>query len=223
MSRHITVEGEDSDGWGGQILATDIFEMSGAWRKGSIVFENVEVSNCSQRNTHKAAIRFEGATGGYSSIVGSSVHNSLAWSVSVKSSYNVELRDSVFVGAYAIGVHMDMVRNVTMQGTFTGDVKRRDLSALDNFVDKEACVAICSYLTDGSQCSNLKIVDNIAAGCVFGGFVAPGNDCGDTESQKFRGNIAHSNDGAGAYIYPDKFSSSHGSCYEGSHFAGYKN
>ena len=124
-----------------------MFESNGAWRKGSIIFDNVEVENCSQRNTFKAAIRFEGAIGGYSTITNSVVHNSLAWSVSVMRSNNVHLESSTFVGAKAIGVHMDFVKNVTLHDTFTGDVMPRKFSAGDMLVDKEGCVAVCSYHT----------------------------------------------------------------------------
>lgn len=223
LSRNVKITGDDADGWGGQVLATDLFESNGAWRKGQIEFDNVQVYNCSQRNTYKAAIRFENAIGGASKVSNSVVHGSRAWSVSVYKSNNVILENSAFVGAKAIGVHMDLVRNVTMDNTFTGDVSKRKIDAGDMFVDKEGCVAICSYMTQGSKCYDLQITDNIAAGCVFGGFVAPGHDCGDTSSKKFRGNIAHSNDGAGAYIYPDNASSKHSKCYEGSHFTGYKN
>jgi len=147
LTRNVKVVGEDADGWGGQILATDMFESNGAWRKGQIIFDNVEVENCSQRNTFKAAIRFEGAMGGWSSITNSVVHNSLAWSVSVMRSNNVHLENSAFVGSFAIGVQMDFVRNVTMTGTFTGDVLARKFTAGDMFVDKEGCVAVCSYMT----------------------------------------------------------------------------
>jgi hypothetical protein len=52
--------------------------------------------------------------------------------------------------------------------------------------------------------------------------VAPGHDCGDTSSSKFKGNVAHSVQGSGAYIYPDPAVAEHGACYEGSHFAAYK-
>lgn len=180
MTRNVKIVGEDADNWGGQILATDMFESNGAWRKGKIIFDNVEVENCSQRNTFKAAIRFEGAMGGYSSVSNSVVHNSQAWSVSVMRSNNILLKDSSFLGSTAIGVHLDFVRNITMDGTFTGDVMPRTLSAGDGFVDKEGCVAICSYMTQGSKCYGLSIVNNIAAGCKFGGFIAPGHDCDDT-------------------------------------------
>lgn len=63
--------------------------------------------------------------GGYSTITNSVVHNSLAWSISVMRSNNVHLENSAFVGSKAIGVHMDFVRNITMKGTFTGDVLKR--------------------------------------------------------------------------------------------------
>lgn len=76
LTRNVKVVGEDADNWGGQVLATDMFESNGAWRKGKIIFDHVEVDNCSQRNTFKAAIRFEGAMGGYSTIRDSVVHNS---------------------------------------------------------------------------------------------------------------------------------------------------
>lgn len=35
--------------------------------------------------------------------------------------------------------------------------------------------------------------------------------------------MAHSSNGSGAYIYPDMAVPEHSKCYEGSHFAGYKN
>ena len=118
---------------------------------------------------------------------------------------------------------MDFVRNVTLEDTFTGDVMPRELTAGDQVVDKEGCVAICSFMTQGSKCSSLKITNNIAAGCKFGGFIAPGHNCDDSGSTKFRDNVAHSSNGSGAYIYPDVSGARHSKCYEGSHFAAYKN
>lgn len=177
LSRNIKVQGDGVDGWGGQIMATDIFEFDGTWRKGQIHFDHVQVYNCSQRDTFKAAIRFEGATGGSSVIKNSVVHNSLAWSISILKSNNVKLLNSAFVGSLAIGVHMDFVRDVVMDGCFTGDTLKRRFTAGDMVVDKEACNAICSYLTQGSICTGLTITNNIAAGCKFAGFVVPGHDC----------------------------------------------
>ena len=52
--------------------------------------------------------------------------------------------------------------------------------------------------------------------------MAPGHDCDEIGSEKFKDNIAHSIDGVGAHIYPDSAESSHGTCYEGSYFSAYK-
>jgi hypothetical protein len=60
LSRNVRVIGNDSDSWGGQIVVSDNLESSGVQRYGQLVLDNVEIYNCSQRNTFKSAIRFEG-------------------------------------------------------------------------------------------------------------------------------------------------------------------
>lgn len=92
----------------------------------------------------------------------------------------------------------------------------------DQSLDKEACVAFCSYF-EPDLCYDTTVTDSIAAGCVFAGFVAPGHDCDETGSDRFRDNVAHSNERVGAHIYPDPVISKHSKCYEGSYFAAYKN
>jgi hypothetical protein len=91
-------------------------------------------------------------------------------------------------------------------------------------VDKEGCVSVCAYFNnDDSDCYNNILQNNIAAGCLYAGFVAPGHDCGEAESQQnFRDNVAHSVDGSGAHIFPDITGDNHALCFEGSHFASYK-
>ena len=225
LSRNIKIEGEDNDGWGGQILVTDKFETNGRWLKGSLIFDNVQVYNCSQHDTLRAAIRWENGIGGHSRIENSVVHGGKGWLISVQRSNNVVLKDSSFIGGRAIGVHLDYVRNVTMSNTLTADIMPRNYGTKtdEDVADKEACVAICSYFTDGSPCKDLTITNNIAAGCKFAGFIAPGYDCDEESSTKFKDNVSHSNNGVGALIYPDKHQGKqHNKCYELSHFTGYK-
>lgn len=73
LSRNIVIQGEDKDGWGGQVLATDMFESDGTWRKGTIIMDNVQVYNCSQKDTYYSAVRFEGASGN-SRVSNSAIH-----------------------------------------------------------------------------------------------------------------------------------------------------
>lgn len=59
LSRNVRIVGNDTDSWGGQIVVSDNIESTGVVREGQLVLDNVEVYNCSQRNTFKSAIRFE--------------------------------------------------------------------------------------------------------------------------------------------------------------------
>jgi len=59
LTRNVRIVGHDTDSWGGQIVVADSLELDGTMRTGQLLMENVEVYNCSQRNTFKSAIRFE--------------------------------------------------------------------------------------------------------------------------------------------------------------------
>jgi hypothetical protein len=44
--------------WGCRILISDFFEPTLVYRKGSLEMDHVEVYNCSQKSTYKAAIKW---------------------------------------------------------------------------------------------------------------------------------------------------------------------
>lgn len=102
------------------------------------------------------------------------------------------------------------------------DVTKRVWEGGDNTLDKEACVAFCSYW-EPNRCFNTVVKNSIAAGCAFAGFIAPGDDCDQDEKKAFFGNVAHSSERAGAHIYPDPASGSSSRCYQGRDFMAYKN
>jgi hypothetical protein len=52
--------------------------------------DNVQIYNCSQYDTWKASIRFEGAKLGYSRISNSSIHHGLGVAINVVFSENIE-------------------------------------------------------------------------------------------------------------------------------------
>lgn len=47
---------------------------------------SVEIYNCSQYDTYKAAIRFEGAYGGWSEVRNSAIHHGLGYGANIDSS-----------------------------------------------------------------------------------------------------------------------------------------
>jgi hypothetical protein len=55
-------------------------------RIGYLELDNVEIYNCSQIDTFKAALRFENSNKGYSSVRNSAIHNGYGFGVQVKNS-----------------------------------------------------------------------------------------------------------------------------------------
>lgn len=140
-------------------------------------------------------------------------------------SNNIELINNAFVGYRAVGMNLDKIRNCTITGNFIGDVVSRSLNFMGSILDKEACVAHSSYFGN-SPSYDITFTDNIAAGCISAGFIAPGHKCGDKNQVSFRNNVAHSVDdstkgGYGAHIYANKADKT-SNCWEFSHFTAYK-
>jgi hypothetical protein len=69
--------------------------------------DHVEIYNCSQWNTYKAALRFEGASTLASSITNSSIHNGLGWGMKIETSANINIKDNVFYDFRPIGIAVD--------------------------------------------------------------------------------------------------------------------
>lgn len=68
-----------------------------------------------------------------------------------------------------------------MTGNFIGDVRKRDIVALET-IDMEATVAICS-VNPGDKCKDVEVTGNTAAGSeVLYGFIAYAHNCGDAEN-----------------------------------------
>lgn len=88
LSRNIIIAGDNTESWGGQILTGSMIEADEklTQRHGITILSNVEIYNCSQADNNKAAVRFEGASNGWSSVTNTSIHAGLGWGVFVKAS-----------------------------------------------------------------------------------------------------------------------------------------
>ena len=190
---------------------------------GSAIINNVEIYRGGQVNTYKSGIRFEGHLRGNSTVENSVVWGGIAKPLYIKTSKNISIKDTSLIGGYQFGAMIRTVTNVNLDGMFVADIKRRFLNPNNLDIDKEGGIALCSF-DEGDKCYDSSITNSIVTGVMYGGYVVPGHDCGDTNTSgfKFYNNVAHSIDGSGAYIFPDPASSKSASCYEGSHFSAYK-
>ena len=73
-------------------------------RTGTTIMDSVEVFNCSQIDTLKAAIRFESASTLPSSVTNSAIHNGYAWGLHVTGSSNINITNNVFFNFRPIGL-----------------------------------------------------------------------------------------------------------------------
>lgn len=234
LTRNIRIEGEDVESWGAQFVTTDTFEfVLGAGvthRTGITIMDNVEMFNCSQINTRKAALRFEKALAGYSEISNSVLHNGYGWGINVQSSANLRFENNILFTFRPVGVGMLDVTNVTMIGNAVSHIYERPSTGAQHYVDPAAGITICALMED-DVCTDVTLTDNLVAGAPWAGFIMMGHNCGDETkpTTNFRNNVAHSinfdnkKGGIGAIIYPDNKIAAHKStCYGGSYFTAYK-
>lgn len=231
LSRNIRIVGEDIWSWGCQIVTSDTVEFDLSTgelktRTGQMLVDSIEVYNCSQIDTERTAIRFENAVTKHQRVTNSSFHNGLSWGARILNSANIQMSDNIFFSFRPFGVAIDSAKNITFDNNFVGGtVERTTFESLDQKVDKAGLVAVCSK--DISLCEDVYVTNNIAAGGIYAGFIAPGHDCGDSANSKFYGNVAHSIGGPkmghGILIYPDSNNAKHSECVEGSYNAAYKN
>ena len=58
MTRNVKIVGDDTDSWGCQVVTSDFTEENKEVRVGRTFIDHVEIYNCSQYDTWKAALRF---------------------------------------------------------------------------------------------------------------------------------------------------------------------
>jgi hypothetical protein len=199
LSRNVRIVGEDIESWGGQIV-TGFALDDVVFRYGSTYMDNVEIFNCSQIDTEKAALRWENNVAGHSSITNSTIHHGLSWAVNIKNSKNIIMKDNVVWGFRPLGVVMqNNPSNVTFEDNIVGHVvMRTTFEAGDGLLDREGCVATCSH-SSSDRCTEIKMNRNIAGGCAYAGFLTQGHPCGQSATQsQFRDNVAHSVAGTAA-------------------------
>jgi len=226
LTRKIRIVGQDEDGWGGQVLTADVVESDGTDRTGMLQMDSVEVYNCSQVDTHYAAIRFDNALTMGHRVTNSAIHNGLGWGLKAESSRNLNITGNVFFSFRQIGVCFDSVQNVVYDSNVFAvvvDRPTREMTGMGQ--DTQGGIAVCSQ-THPMPCTEVQITNNIMAGAVYAGFLTMAQDCDDDSALTFKDNVAHSVDGGlnglGAYIYADPSKESHAECHQASHFSVYK-
>jgi hypothetical protein len=193
LTRNVKIDAEDVESWGGQVVTSDtieIYDGKMTMRTGSAILDNVEIYNCSQIDTLKAAVRFESAASSYSEVTNCAIHNGYSWAMNVAMSSNILIQNNNMFFFRPVGLSVKSSRNVTIDNNVVGGiVERSTIEADPTMVDKGGAYAICTYF-EPDTCYDITVTNNIAGGATYVGFATPGHDCGDYT--KFFGNVAHS-------------------------------
>ena len=221
LTRNVKIVGNDTEAWGCQVVTSDFMEANDVWRTGSLILDSVEIYNCSQYDTFKAAVRFEGNFGSWSKISSSAIHHGLGIGIQFTAGNNVLMKDNTIYNFVRFGVNIQSSSNITIDGNLIGDINSRNLFVLDGAIDVEAGILGCA-LEEGDRCQDIFILNNIVAGTTTTGYSAYAHECNDYSKKVFFNNTAHSVDGNGAIIFRNPSSDKQGECLEGSFFTAYK-
>jgi hypothetical protein len=127
LSRNIKIKGNDTDAWGCQVVTSDFVEANMEQRIGRTFMDNVEIYNCSQYDTWKSAIRFEGARLGFSRISNSTIHHGLGIAGHITESENVELVNNNVYTFNRYGLVIQTSKNITFNGNWVSGIFNRGL------------------------------------------------------------------------------------------------
>lgn len=96
-------------------------------------------------------------------------------------SAKISLINNVFYYFSPIGINIQTSKSITLDSNAVLHITPRVMLAMDAFNDPSGAFVICGF-NDPDKCSDLVIVNNIAAGSEYAGFGAPGHDCGGEAS-----------------------------------------
>ncbi len=105
---------------------------------------NVEIYNCSQYDTYKAALRFEEAKLGESKIINSSIHHGLGFAINVEFSNNILFRGNNIYNFVKYGVNIMTSKNISIDNNWVTGIYGRDITS-KSLKDDNGAILACAH------------------------------------------------------------------------------
>ena len=131
--------------------------------------DNVEIYNCSQYDTFKAAIRFERARVGPNVISNSAIHHGLGIGAQLNQANNLTLVNNTIFDFAKYGINIVSSSNIVVDGNIVADINARVMAVTSNLLEITAGILGCA-LYERDQCQNVFILNNIVAGTSMTGY-----------------------------------------------------
>lgn len=188
--------------------------------------DHVEVYNCSQYDTWKAAVRFESASLGYSRVSNSSIHWGHGVALEVKEPENIIFENNNVYRTLKFGLNIATSKNIIIDRNWVVLTIWRNLAALTAGYPNTG-IDIGGQIPS-VKCVDVRITNNMVAsvedtGVDTTGYTVFHHRCGDYKTVVFQNNTANSISGYGAIVFRNATDPDNSICIEASKFTAYKN
>lgn len=177
---------ENLSEWGCQVLTSSYYTALDYTirRIGTTQFNNVEIAGCSQKDTLKAAVRFEQAGDKTnplkeSKLIGCSIHSGLGHGLRIDLSHYVTIVETIVFNFRSTGINILTSSHITLDGNWVQQIGVNPelvKASSDWLNDKMAGIAICTFIKRDT-CTKIKVVNNIVMSAQWAGFQALGQNC----------------------------------------------
>ena len=229
LTRNVKIVSDLDDEWGCTILTPSFtpLEKNAELLQGNLVLEGVEIQNCGQRDTRKAAVDLNWVkkVKGSHTINKCSFNNGQGWAINLEKAQAVTISNNVIYDARRYGIYLGKeIKAVTVERNLIVGIKERP-----NYDNVEYFDTLIGIFHDDDETHWDQFEDasdqivmryNSVSSCPWFGYAVPGVNCNDKakESLNFVDNVAHSN--RGGWI-PTKLKNQE--CALFSHFYSYRN
>ena len=226
LTRNVKIVSVEGDYWGCTIVTPNILDESGNSRnqlvQGNIKFDGVEIKDCGQRDTKKAAIdmNFVKDTAGSNFIKNSSFHSGQGWALNLYATKGFDFINNVVYNPRKYAVFIQDSQDVNIINNLLVGIKKRENYDNDEYWD----LYIGIYYNDTTSLKdrNVYMKHNSVSSMHWFGYAVPGYGCNEDDSDPsqmhFFNNTAHSNK---AGWFPTKIDNQE--CNRFANFKGYKN
>ena len=226
LSRNIKIQSIAGDDWGCTILTANIPpapKSNDTADIGMIQLDGVEIKDCGQRGTSKAAIdiKFVKSASYPHSIKNSTINNGLGWGVDLDGSGYLDLTNNVIYNVRKTGIYMKNVDQVLIEkNLIIGINKQPDYNNAEYF---DIMIGIHYDSTKALSEAAVTVRHNNVSSSEWFALALPGYACDDNpaalgSTRNFYNNTAHS---SRAGWFPTIFENQECNVY--AHFIGYKN
>ena len=226
LTRNVKIVSVEGDYWGCTIVTPNILDEAGNSRnqlvQGNIKMDGVEIKDCGQRDTKKAAIdmNFVKDTEGSNFIKNSSFHSGQGWAVNLYATKGFDFINNVVYNPRKYAIFIQDSQEVKIDNNLLVGIKKRENYDNDEYWD----LYIGIYYNDTTSMKDRKVYirHNSVSSMHWFGYAVPGYACTEDDTNpaqmNFYNNTAHSNK---AGWFPTKIDNQE--CNRFANFKGYKN